>query len=249
MPKFKRVEVAVEARRRNQEQLARLSGELRASRLRRRCTQQQVADVAGISRSAVSAIERGRGGGHTLDTWQRLTVAVGSPLIVKLQRDPLEETADAGHLAMQELILRLGRGIEFRRLFELASRSSEPWRSIDVGLRSDRRRSLWLIECWNSIGDVGAAARSTSRKAAEAEAYATAIGGERAYAVRSCWVIRATRRNRALVQRYPEVFAARFPGSSRRWVNALTRGDEPPTEPGLVWCDVAATRVFAWRRR
>ena len=44
----------------------------------------------------------------------------------------------------------------------------------------------------------------------------------------------------------PEVFASRFPGSSR--VEALTRGDPPPAEPGLVWCDVSATRLFAWRR-
>ncbi len=63
------------------------------------------------------------------------------------------------------------------------------------------------------------------------------------------WVVRAAARNRALVARYPEVFAARFPGSSARWVAALTHGTEPPPEPGLVWCDVGATRLFAWRRR
>jgi hypothetical protein len=61
-------------------------------------------------------------------------------------------------------------------------------------------------------------------------------------------VVRATARNRALLARYPEVFAARFPGSSRQWVNAITTGAEPPAEPGLVWASVDGTRVYAWRR-
>jgi transcriptional regulator with XRE-family HTH domain len=249
MTKRKPRELAAEALRLNREQLAKLGGQVRAARLRRRRTQQQVAAEGGISRSATSAIERGLGGGHTLDTWQRVCLAVGVPLLVSLRRDPLEDTADAGHLAMQELMLRLGRQAGYARSFELPTRSSEPWRSTDVGLRDDRRRLLILEECWNSIGDIGAGSRSTSRKVADAEALAVAIGGERPHAVRSVWVVRATSRNRELLRRYPEVFASRFEGSSQGWVNAIIRGDDPPKEPGLVWCDVAATRVFAWRRR
>jgi hypothetical protein len=105
-----------------------------------------------------------------------------------------------------------------------------------------------LAECWNTIGDIGAAARSSERKRADAEALAAARWGEAPAAVGVVWVVRATARNRALVARYPEVFAARFPGSSAGWVRALTEGAAPPDEPGLVWCDVAATRLFAWRR-
>ena len=249
MPRAKRPELAAEARRRNLEQLAALGADLRRARLRRRLTQEQLARRAGISRASASRIERGLGGGQTVDTWQRVALAVGTPLVVRLQRDPIEETADAGHLAIQELILRLGRQIGALRSFELASRSTEPWRSSDVGLRVERRRQLWLVECWNSVGDVGSGARSSNRKVAEAEALAVAIGGERPYGVRSCWVLRDSARNRALVRRYPEVFAARFPGSSRGWVEALMAGAEPPAQAGLVWCDGAATRLFPWRRR
>lgn len=249
MPKVKRAELAIEARRRNREQLAGLGRRILDARRRRRRTQQRLADDAGVSRSALGRIERGEGDGHTMDTWQRVALAAGTPLIVKLQRDPLEDTSDAGHLAMQELILRLGRSAGFARLFELATRPSEPWRSTDVGLRNDRRRWLWLIECWNSFGDIGAAARSTARKTAEAEALAIAAGEGEPFRVSACWVVRDTKRNRELLRRYPEVFASRFPGSSRRWVEALTTGAEAPCEPGLVWCDREATRLFAWRRR
>jgi sugar lactone lactonase YvrE len=28
----------------------------------------------------------------------------------------------------------------------------------------------------------------------------------------------------------------------------LTEGLPPPAEPGLVWCDIRASRVHAWRR-
>jgi transcriptional regulator with XRE-family HTH domain len=263
MPKFKPCELAAEARRRNLDQLANLGGQLRGARERRRWTQLQLAERAGISRSALSDVENGRGGGNTLDTWQRLALASGRPLVVRLKRDPLEDVADAGHLAMQELVLRLGRVAGFISSFELATRPAEPWRSTDVGLRDDRRRMLVLCECWNAFGDVGAAARSTTRKLHEAESLAVAIWGEAPHQVASVWIVRDTIRNRELTRRYPEVFRSRFPGSSAAWVRALTvarravtvvqdmEADMPdvPFEPGLVWCDVHATRLFAWRQR
>jgi hypothetical protein len=119
---------------------------------------------------------------------------------------------------------------------------------VDVFVRDDRRRCLVVEEAWNTIGDIGAGARSFKRKLTLAADLAIAVGGERPYSVHGVWVVRATRRNRALVARYPEVFARHFPGSSRAWVAALTGDGRPPTDPGLVWCDVAATRLFAWRR-
>ncbi len=248
MPRYRRQELAAEATRRNREQTARLGGRVREARLRRRMTQQQLAGRVDLSRSAVSAIERGLGGGHTLDTWQRLAVALDIRLNIDLARDPVEEPIDAGHLRIQELVLRLGREAGYRGSFELPTRPAEPTRSSDVGLRDDQRRRLTFVECWNTIGDLGAAARSTNRKLAEAEAFAIAVGGERPHRVAGCWVVRATARNRELVRRYPEVSAARFPGSSLGWVRALTLGTDPPAQPGLVWCDVDATRLFAWRR-
>ena len=120
---------------------------------------------------------------------------------------------------------------------------------IDVALADDRRRRLVVAECWNTIGDVGGAARSSSRKLAEAEDIATGRWGEAPHRVGLVWVVRATARNRALVARYPAVFAARFPGSSAGWVRALTTGTEPPAEPGLVWASVDGTRIWPWRHR
>jgi len=244
----RRTKLSVEADRRNREQLARAGGDLRRQRIQRRWTQQRVGDRAGVGRMVVGRIERGLGGGVTLDAWQRVALAVESPLIIRLQRDLDGETADVAHLRMQELVLKLGRRAGYRGAFELSTRPAESWRSSDAGLRDDVRRRLVLVECWNTIGDVGAAARSSARKRTEAETLATALWGTAEHVISAVWVVRSTGRNRNLVARYPEVFAARFPASSAAWVAALQTGSPPPTEPGLVWCDLGATRIFAWRR-
>ncbi len=245
----KRVDGRLAGDREAQAIAATLGAQAASTRRSLRLGQATVAVRCGISRSRLGDLERGQGEGAPLGLWVALGLVLGRPLRVELSRAIGTDTADAGHLAIQELVLRLGRGAGYGRGFEVPTRPTDPARSTDVGLRDDARRTLVLVECWNTIGDVGAAARATSRKLAEAEALAIAQGGERPFTVAGVWVVRAAARNRALVARYPEVFAARFPGSSARWVAALTHGTEPPPEPGLVWCDVGAIRLFAWRRR
>ena len=152
MVKRKRHELAAEAARRNREVLARLGAEVRESRLRRRMTQAQLGERISLARSTVGAIERGLGGGHTLDAWQRIGLALDRPLRIELSRDAREEPADAGHLAIQELVMRVGRGAGFQRTFELPTRPANPTHATDVGLRDDRGRRLILVECWKTIG-------------------------------------------------------------------------------------------------
>ena len=225
----------------------RLGNDIRLARLRRRITQEDLAAAIGISRASQSRIELGRGRGVPVRIWLALAVELGLTPRFELQRDWREETRDAGHLAIQDLILRLGRGAGYEGTFELATRSRDPSQSIDVFLRSDRQRRLIVAEAWNTIGDVGAGARSFQRKLAEAAQFAVAIGGEQPYRVHGLWVVRASARNRDLVARYPHVFRAGFGGSSARWVAALISGSTPPSEAGLVWSDPQASRVFAWR--
>lgn len=243
----RRRSLEVEVDRRNQEQRAQIGAEIQAFRERRGWTRIQLAERSGLGRMVVGRLERGAG--HVdLDVLQRVAATFDQRLQITMGRDQRQEPADAGHLAVQELVLRLGRSAGYAGSFELATRPAEPWRSADVGLRDDRRRRLILVECWNTIGDIGSAARSSDRKRAEAEAIAVGRWGTAPAVVGTVWIVRATARNRALVVRYPEVFAVRFPGSSVGWVRALERGDQPPASPGLVGCDVRATRLFAWRR-
>jgi len=247
MPGVRRSTLVIEAMRRNQEQRARVGGEIRVLRERREWTRIELARRAGIGRMVESRIERGVGG-MDLDALQRIAVALDRPLLVSFGRDLIEGPADAGHLAMQELVLRLGRAAGYQGLFELATRPSESWRSVDVVLTAEPGRRAIVVECWNSIGDVGAGVRSSDRKRAEVETLAAARWGAEGQ-VGLVWVVRASARNRDLVHRYPEVFAARFPGSSRDWVRAITTGGPLPVASGLVWSDVGATRLLEWRRQ
>lgn len=227
-----------------------LGARVREARRRRGWTQRLLAGKVGLSDARLSQIERGRAASAPFDVWFALSQALGIPLRVDYQRDALAQPIDAGHLVIQELMLRLGRETGRSRSFELPTRPADPALSVDVGLRDDALRLLILNECWNSFGNINASIRSTHRKVAEAGQFAAAIGGDAGpYRVASCWIVRDTRRNREIIGRYPEVFASTFVGSSRQWVAALTRrGEQPPDEPGLVWCDLRATRLFAWRR-
>jgi transcriptional regulator with XRE-family HTH domain len=243
----RRTSLALEAERTMTERKLALGREVRAARRRRGWTQSELARRAGVGRLVVGRIERGTTR-LDVDALVRVALALGRRLEVGFARDRLEGPLDAGHLAVQELVLRVARASGMTTAFELPDRPSDPIRSIDVALTRPKDHIVIVCECWNTIGDIGAAARSTARKVADAAAMAAGRWGSDASAT-SVWVVRATAMNRALVARYREVFERRFPSSSRAWVDALVRGSRPPMEPGLVWCDVGATRLVEWRRR
>ena len=182
----KRVDGRLAGDREAQAIAATLGAQAASTRRSLRLGQATVAVRCGISRSRLGDLERGQGEGAPLGLWVALGLVLGRPLRVELSRAIGTDTADAGHLAIQELVLRLGRGAGYGRGFEVPTRPTDPARSTDVGLRDDARRTLVLVECWNTIGDVGAAARATSRKLAEAEALAIAQGGERPFTVAAC---------------------------------------------------------------
>lgn len=242
----RRTSVAVEADRRIQERKATIGGQIKDMRRRRRWTQGELAQRADLGRLMVGRVERGVGP-IDVETLEHIAIAFDVPLAVGFDRDLTQDVADAGHLAVQEIVLRYARVAGLTRQFELPTKPNDPWRSIDVVLGPDRNGWAICAECWNTFGDLGAATRSSRRKVAELEQVAVGLWGADARAG-LVWVVRDTTRNRALIARYPEVFAATFTGSSRGWVAALTTGAEPPIGPGLVWCDTATARLHAWHR-
>ncbi len=231
----RRSKLDAEAARQLGQFLLREGGKVRQARRRRRWTQRRLGELTGVSQSSVSRIERGEGGALSLLVRQKAALVLGLPFTVELGRDARQEPADAGHLAVQELALRIGRAAGYRRTYEMPTKPADPSLSTDVGLIDDANRRLLLVECVNTFGNINASIRSSDRKRAEAGALAISIGHGAPYAVFSCWIVRATRRNRQPLAQYPELFAARFRGSSRRWIGALTTGSEPPAEAGLVW--------------
>ncbi len=223
--------------------------ELVQARRRRRLSQGALAKAVGISRPRVSAIEAGEGGGAPLEVWFALAKALDRYLKFEFARDPQAELVDAGHLAMQELVIHAAKEAGWEVSFEAPSQAWESNRSIDVRLTDRPTRQIVLVECWNTFGDLGAATRSGNAKVRDEEQRAVAIAGDgEPFTVGLVWVVRDTKANRELVARYPGVFAARLPGSSRGWLTTLKTRTPMPPAPGLIWCDVKATRLFARRR-
>ncbi len=221
----------------------------RRTRRDHKLTQATLAARVGIHPSRLSQLERGEGAAAPLLTWVALGVALDRPLAVAFSRATSDTSVrDAGHLELQELALNLATRAGWRVAFELATKPSDPSRSIDVAAADEQRRILVVEEIWNTSGDVGASVRSTRRKLAEAEGLAVARWGEASSGARGVWIVRPSEPNRRLIARYPAVFAAAFPGSSRQWVRALAGDADPPQQLGLVWGDAAAGRLMEWRR-
>ena len=249
MPGTKPSELASDARRRNLELAARLGGALREARRRRRLTQAQLGHRSGLSQSAVSDIERGNGGGYSLESWQNLFLAVDRPLMVEARRDPLDDVRDAGHLAIQELVLRVAAARDSTR------RSSSQFALACLATRS-------TSSCGTTSGGCSWCARRGTRSATLEQALAHSPGSSgrqnssrehwastARIACEAAWVVRATTANRNLLRRYPTIFASRFPGSSLAWWRTLIAGDDPPAQPGLVWSDREASKLFPLRHR
>ena len=104
----RRSTTAEEAARRSRERRARLGGQIRAVRLRRGWSQATVALRAGLGRQIIGRAERAIGP-IDVETLERIAVTLDVPLILDFGPDREAGVKDAGHLAMQELILRLAR--------------------------------------------------------------------------------------------------------------------------------------------
>ena len=224
---------------------ATLGGEARITRRRRRRTQEQVSSLVGISRARYAELERGSGEMAPLDLWVRVGLALERPLSVAFSRD-IEPAGpqDAGHLAAQELVLRLAAEHGRDGTFELPMGPIDRGRSADICLCDDPDRALGFIEIWNRLDDLGAAVRATDRKADDARVLATIAGGDaRPYRVTVGWLLVDTAANRNLVHRYPGILRARFPGPSVGWVRALTDGAPFPDRPAIAWFDPASGRI------
>lgn len=233
----------------------RLGRMLRDARQGRALTQAQASERAGISRSRWSDLETGRDHRSTIATLNRAAHAVGGGLDAHVrQASAAQQPRDAVHLRNQELVIRAALGGGWQALpEEPIDREARTSRMADVLLH--RRRPLEpaeyaLIEVLDWFGDVGEPVRDWSRRLAALERYAIArmrpddplprTGG--------CWIVRATQRNRRLIAEHRLFFAARFPGSSRAWLNCLTQpGRQVPREPGLLWVSVAGERIFPVR--
>ena len=248
MSRVRRTDAQVAGGREARRIAATLGADLRRSRRRRRHTQSALGERVGLTQGRISDLERGEGASAPLDTWVAIGLALDRPLAVSFTRDLVEEPRDAGHLRAQELLIGIARRTGRRVNVELPSRAPSSPYVIDVVLRDDRARTVVLVEIWNRLDDLGAAMRSTLRKASDADGLAVLAAGEGpSFRVATCWLLVDTAANRRLVGQYPGVLKARFPGSSVGWVRSVVEGVVPPVAPGLAWVDPRLGRIVPMR--
>jgi transcriptional regulator with XRE-family HTH domain len=247
MARRKRTSSVIAGAREAQAIAAGLGRDTRSTRQRRRLTQTELGRRVGLSQSEISHLEAGHGQGTSIATWTAIGIALGRPIAIGFGRDIVPTPRDAGHLAAQELLLRLAAAHSRTGHFELPTRSADPSLSIDVWLRDRTARILILAEIWNRLDDLGAAVRTMARKVAEATSLAAIhYPGDR---VAWCWLLVDTAANRELVRTYPAVIKATFDGSSHAWVEALTSGSRPPDRPGIAWIQPGQERLQELRLR
>ena len=222
-------------------------------RARQRTTQDHAAELAGISRSEWSNLERGKKVA-TVPIWNRAAFAVGGKLRVYIEETSAATAPrDAVHLRNQELVLRTAAAGAWHGIAE-AQIDRDPGRSRHADVLMERRPAALndeyaLCEITDWLPDVGDAVRDFQRRLAALDAYAVARMRDDAVPRTSgFWLVRATLRNRRLVDEHRHFFRSRFPGSGRAWLAALTSPTAPmPTEAALLWVDVGGTRIFEAR--
>ena len=104
-----------------------LARDLRATRRRRRLKQSDLADKVGVSQAQVSALEAGEGARTSIETWIAIGIALERPVAIGFSRDTVAPLQDAGHLAAQELLIRLATAAGWQATFEGAE---QPGRSM-----------------------------------------------------------------------------------------------------------------------
>ena len=190
----RRSKMQVSADRAADELVGRLGRMVREARLRLGLTQDEVASRAGVHQSTISVIERGGGSACTMRVWVRAALAVDSDLRAYLEGiSAADRPRDHVHLRGQELILVSAApggwsGVAEAEVDHDRSRS----RSADVLLC--RRTDQAMVEVWDWFHDVGGAWRTSTSKVAR-----SAPDGPDGR-VGLLWVVRATRRNRQLIE-------------------------------------------------
>jgi transcriptional regulator with XRE-family HTH domain len=211
-------------------------------------TQAQASIRAGMSQSAWSRLELGDPRA-SLSTWDRAAFAVGGRLDVFVRRASAADVPrDAVHLRHQELVVRTALAGGWRSLpEEPIDREARTPRAADVILH--RKREYAIVEVWDWFDDVGAALREFDRRLDALERFAIARMTDDVLPLTSgCWVVRATQRNRWLLQGHRNLFQARFPGSGHAWLAAISSPEaRMPLQPAFLWVTVAGDRFFPAR--
>jgi len=197
---------------------------IRALRIRRGWTQEELGQRAGMSRGAVARIEQGHADGVTVRSLERLAAALGARVIVRLSwgGEGLDRLLDARHAATVEQVVRILRAADWLVATEVSFNEFGERGSYDVLAFHPATGALLTIEVKTVVPDVQGTLSTFDRKVRLAPAVARRLGW-RPTSTSKLLVIVDTRSSRQRVALLRDTFEAILPDRGwmvRRWIAA-----------------------------
>lgn len=195
---------------------------LRALRRRRGWTQTDLGSRCGLSRSAISRIERGEGDRLSVRTLGRVAGQLGARISLRVvwQGEELDRLLDGDHARLVEwTVARLTAG-GWIAVPEATFRLGGERGSVDVLARHPESDHVLVVEVKSVVPDVQATLAGVDRKAR----LAPAIARERGWAVRAVsrmLVLPDDRTARRRMAQFAATFGRAFPDRTvalRRWI-------------------------------
>jgi transcriptional regulator with XRE-family HTH domain len=201
----------------------------RRLRIRRRLRQEDVAAAAWVSRSLVSAVERGKAGGLSLDTLRR----IGAVLDIRVELTPrwrggeLDRLLSRSHALLAEQVASSIEGVPGWVVWPEATFAIRSERgAIDLLAWHAASRHLLVVELKTAIVDANELLGTLDRK----RRLAGEIGAQRRWDASrvSVWLVVAdTRTNRRRVSEHRTLLRSQLPSDGRTFSAWL----RDPTEP------------------
>jgi transcriptional regulator with XRE-family HTH domain len=156
---------------------------MRALRRRRRWTQQQLAESAGVSRSLVARIEQGQGDRVTVRTLIRVATALGGTVSCRVLRhgEGLDRLLDAAHASLLDTTLSSLHVAGWKTATEVTFNIRGERGAIDILAFHEATGSLLVIEIKSVVPDLQAMLGTLDRKMR----VATEIAKERGWVART----------------------------------------------------------------
>jgi transcriptional regulator with XRE-family HTH domain len=203
---------------------------IRAIRVRKRLTQEQVAQRVGMSRGVVARIEQGHAARVTIETLERIAAALGARVLVKLlwQGEGLDRLLDGRHATVVEEVVRVLRATGWTVATEVSFNEFGERGSIDVFAFFPATSALLVVEVKTVIADAQDLQATLDRKVR----LAPKLARDRGWApltVARVLVVVDTRSNQQRVDALAATFGATFPDrtwAARRWI-ATPSSTEP----------------------
>jgi transcriptional regulator with XRE-family HTH domain len=223
---------------------------MRALRIRRVWTQDDLGRRAGMSRGAVARIEQGQADCLTVRSLERLAAALGARVLVRLSwnGEGLDRLIDARHAATVEHVVRILRAADWLVATEVSFNEFGERGSYDILTFNPATGALLVIEVKTVVPDVRGTLSTFDRKVRLAPGVARGLGWLPTSTSRLLVMV-DTRSSRQRVALLRDTFQAVVPDRGwtvRRWIAA-----PEPTKPlrGLWFLSTESQAVATQRVR